>query len=137
MDRASSLLKDLASDAKRRRDEWSRQRQNTGDLSRQAFVMILAEAWLFATGRLPGGSNDPDKNPFLALVGAAWKDWHGAGADVPSFFSQAKTAAVALQNAPSWMPPRWADINDWPGFEMIRARLMSSRSVLGTTTPTK
>lgn len=136
VDYTRSLLSGLAADAKRRRSEWAAKRQNIGDLSRQAFVMKLAELWLFLTGCAPGRSNDIGKNPFLAFVGAAWTDWHGASVETPSFYSQAKSAADALQNTTSWMPPMWTDLREWQGCSALVEQLMQSRAAKGNiTTP--
>lgn len=132
---ARELLESLASDAKRRRDEWAAERKNTGDLSRQAFVQTLAEAWLFLTGALPGRSNDPTKNPFLAFVGEAWADWHGAAADVPSFFSQTKTALEALEGTASWLPPSWMELHQWQHLDDLLGNLALERMAEGNTTP--
>ena len=45
------------------------------DHQKRAFVRILAEGWVFLTGKMPGKHPDSSKNPFLRVVEDAWTDW--------------------------------------------------------------
>ncbi len=55
----------------------SKGRKNPGAPEKRAFVFQLGVAWSLLTGRKPGKSPDPDKNPFYVLVLAAWQDLGG------------------------------------------------------------
>jgi hypothetical protein len=81
----------FADRSQRRRKGLASRRKNEPDLGKRAFVYRLAEGWIFLTGRRPGRSFDPTRNPFLRFVEAAWKD---AGFHSEEDFSRALDAAL-------------------------------------------
>ena len=86
------------------------------DHQKRAFVRILAEGWVFLTGKMPGKNLDPSKNPFLRVVEAAWIDWHQVKDSDAAAFGEALNAAISsideaqfnwLRAAgPGWLPGR-------------------------------
>jgi hypothetical protein len=86
------------------------------DHQKRAFVRILAEGWVFLTGKMPGKNLDPSKNPFLRVVEAAWIDWHQMKDSDAAAFGEALNAAISsideaqlnwLRAAgPGWLPGR-------------------------------
>jgi hypothetical protein len=86
------------------------------DHQKRAFVRILAEGWVFLTGKMPGKNLDPSKNPFLRVVEAAWIDWHQRKDSDAAAFGEALNAAISsideaqlnwLRAAgPGWLPGR-------------------------------
>ena len=84
------------------------------DHQKRGFVRILAEAWVFLTGEMPGKQRDPAKNPFLRVVEAAWIDWHQEdnSAVASAGFGEALKAAISSidQAQLNWLRaagPRW------------------------------
>lgn len=45
----------------------------------------MAEAWVVLFGQRPSPNPNPERNPFLRFVDAAWTDWKGADAKTESF----------------------------------------------------
>lgn len=78
--RVNELLSQFAEYAAAKGDSLTKGRQHPGKPGKAAFVLSLAESWIWLTGRIPGkGAED---NPFLDFVAAAWKD---AGEDNEDF----------------------------------------------------
>ena len=65
------------------------------DHQKRAFVRVLAEAWIFLTGEMPGKHPDASKNPFLSVVEAAWIDWRPEGSSDAAAFGEALNAAIS------------------------------------------
>jgi len=86
------------------------------DRQKRAFVRILAEGWIFLTGKMPGKNLDPSKNPFLRVVEAAWIDWHQVKNSDAAAFGEALNAAISSIDeaqlnwlravGPGWLPGR-------------------------------
>jgi hypothetical protein len=83
------------------------------DHQQRAFVRILAEGWVFLTGKMPGKNRDPSKNPFLRVVEAAWTDWHHQE-NSSDAFGEALDAAISsiepqfkglVAIGPAWVRP--------------------------------
>ena len=84
------------------------------DHQKWGFVKILAEGWIFLTGKMPSKHRDSLKNPFLRLVEAAWEDWHGAKRGDALAFGEALDAAISSIDE-AWFEelrarPEWADL---------------------------
>jgi hypothetical protein len=72
--KARDMLQELSGHAQHRRDRLARAGKNEGDLGKRAFVYVLAEGWIFLTGKRPGRNFYATRNPFLRFVKAAWTD---------------------------------------------------------------
>jgi hypothetical protein len=68
------------------------------DHQKRAFVRILAEGWVFLTGKMPGKQRDPSKNPFLRVVEAAWSDWRKVK-NSDAFGDSLKAAILSIDEA--------------------------------------
>ena len=103
---ARGIAHQLSPYMRSRRDAIAGSRVNAGEPEKVAFVAVMAEAWVFLMGRLPGSSPVPEKNPFLRLVDAAWQD---AGGQADESFVQAlRRARKGLSSqALSDAPPSW------------------------------
>ena len=93
---AHSLLDEIRSYARQRKEQLGPTRINDPDYGKRAFVYRLAEGWIFLTGKKPGKGRLPEKNPFLRFVIAAAND-AGGFEDVEDFFS-ALTWALSILN---------------------------------------
>jgi hypothetical protein len=93
---AHSLLDEIRSYARQRKEQLGPTRINDPDYGKRAFVYRLAEGWIFLTGKKPGKGRLPEKNPFLRFVIAAAND-AGGFEDVEDFFS-ALTWALSTLN---------------------------------------
>jgi hypothetical protein len=71
---------------------------NEREHDKHVFVYRLAEAWIYLTGKLPGGGRD--RNPFLRFVEAAGID---AGIDEEDFYSATKQAIDTLRDLEALM----------------------------------
>jgi hypothetical protein len=71
---ARKVLQELAKHARQRRLRLAQAAKNDGDPGKRVFVYLLAEGWIFLTGKKPGRNFDPPRNPFLRFVEAAWTD---------------------------------------------------------------
>jgi hypothetical protein len=76
-------------------------KQNEPDYAKRAFVYRLAEAWIFLTGKKPGGGRDPLNNPFLRFVGAAAEDAGIFGA-AEDFYSSLRSVLKDLHQHERW-----------------------------------
>jgi hypothetical protein len=65
------------------------------DHQKRAFVRILAEGWIFLTGKMPSKNPDSSKNPFLLVVEAAWLDWLEEGSSDTEAFGDALLAVIS------------------------------------------
>jgi hypothetical protein len=108
---AKQIIGKLRADTLTRRDALVALYPNSyQDHQKRAFVRILAEGWVFLTGKMPGKNRDPSKNPFLRVVEAAWTDWHHQE-NSSDAFGEALDAAISSIE-PQFkglraMGPRW------------------------------
>jgi hypothetical protein len=119
---AKQIIGKLHADTLTRRDALVALYPNSfQDHQKRAFVRILAECWIFLTGKMPGKHRDPLKNPFLRVVEAAWIDWRQEDSSDAAAFGEALDAAIssidearsnwlvaigpAWVRSPAWIPP--------------------------------
>lgn len=105
---AAAVVQRFAAYAAARRDQLAGGRKNSGRSDKAAFLHVLAEAWVFLTGKLPG--QGIDRNPFLRLVEASWSDCSGGeeepfASQLRSVLGQMRTDPVYRQQdyRPSWL----------------------------------
>jgi hypothetical protein len=112
---AKQIIEQLSADSLSRKDALTAlYPPSSPDHQKRAFVRVLAEAWIFLTGKTPGKNPDPLNNPFLRVVEAAWMDWHQEDSSVPAAFAEALNAAISSIDAaqlqrlrdvgPEWLP---------------------------------
>ena len=93
---AKQIIGKLHADTLTRRDALvALYPSSSQDHQKRAFVRILAEGWVFLTGKMPGKNLDPSKNPFLRVVEAAWIDWHQVNNSDAAAFGEALNAAIS------------------------------------------
>jgi hypothetical protein len=95
---ADALLPKLAAHCKRAASRIRSGRSNPGNPIKLAFVSILAEGWMYLTGRKP--VTQPERNPFLNFTYSAWED---AGGPPDENFHRQVRAVVA--NIPETVDP--------------------------------
>ena len=94
--KAKPIIGKLHADTVTRRDALVKQyRHSPQDHQKRGFVRILAEGWVFLTGKMPGKNRDPSKNPFLRVVEAAWIDWHQEDSSDTEAFGDALRAVIS------------------------------------------
>jgi hypothetical protein len=71
---AKVVIQSYQEQAKKRLAFQALNSHNPGDPGKTVFLHRLAEAWISLTGKRPGKSPNPNTNPFLRFVLAAWKD---------------------------------------------------------------
>ncbi|KQM34606.1 hypothetical protein ASF03_21395 [Rhizobium sp. Leaf68] len=91
--RAHELLVQYADYARSKGDNLTKGRQHPGKPGKAAFVLSLAESWIWLTGRIPGKGTQEDKNPFIDFLAAAWKD---AGEEEEDFIHPTRQAVDEL-----------------------------------------
>lgn len=79
--RVQALLKELKGSMRSKERAARKGVQNPGKPDQRAFARVLAEAWIFLTGRVPGANPEPGKNPFLRFLSAGWSDLFGVTPD--------------------------------------------------------
>jgi hypothetical protein len=109
--RAQAIAARLARDADRRRRGFTSALRNPALIERRPFVAIMAEAWVFLFGQRPSLNPNPERNPFLRFVDAAWTDWKGADAKTESFVEALRDVhptltdyrvAALVRDCPDW-----------------------------------
>ena len=111
---AKQIIGKLRADTLTRRDALLALYPNSSqDHQKRAFVRILAEGWVFLTGKMPGKNLDPLKNPFLRVVEAAWTDWRQEDSSDTAAFGEALNAAISSIDKTRFnrlvaMGPEWA-----------------------------
>lgn len=89
---ADALLHKLAVHSRRAASRIRSGRSNPGDPIKLAFVSILAEGWMYLTGRKPG--MQPERNPFLDFTSYAWDD--ACGPSDKNFHRQVRAVVASL-----------------------------------------
>jgi hypothetical protein len=77
---ARGILRELGTDAERRRGVFANDFPEHADFGKRAFVKTLYEGWICLMGVRPGSTTIVEQNPFLQFVEAAWQDWKGEDA---------------------------------------------------------
>lgn len=102
------LLEQLEGHMLAMRDMLAASRENAGKPEKAAFVLTMAEAWVFLTGKLPGSNPNPSRTPFLRFVETAWGD---VGPEQDSFVSATRVAINHLKKQTDILAehyrPRW------------------------------
>jgi hypothetical protein len=93
---ARQIIGNLHADTLKRRDAlMALYPSSSQDHQKRAFVRILAEGWVFLTGKRPSKQPDSSKNPFLRVVEAAWMDWRKVKNSDTAVFGEALNAAIS------------------------------------------